>query len=452
MLEFRGRLDLQARGHQRRLGDQQRHRLPLHVGTHQGAVGVVVLQEGDQSRRHAHHLARRHVDVLHLVDRRHREVAVVAGDDRVADQLAVVDRGVGRGQLRLVLLVGAEPLDLVGELAVLDLLVGSDQEAVLVHAGVNGQAGDQADVRAFGGLDGADASVVGDVHVADLEARPLAVQTAGAQGGKPPLVGEHRQRVGLVDHLGKLAAAEEIFDGRGNALRVDQAPRRHVLDVLQAHPLLDRAAELQEALAQLVAGQLVDGPQAAVAQVVDVVDLRRRVVRPQLHQVVDGGDEVLGPERHFVLGDLQAELAVDAEAAHAAQPVAVRVGELLVEEGLGLLQLRRVARPQPLVDPQQRLFVAGRGVLGQGVQQQGVLRVGHHLDFLQARGADQLGGVLGDLLAALDEDFAGPRAVGRIDDVADGQLALDLRGAAAVDDLDLLACRRRPAAASASSP
>ena len=293
--------------------------------------------------------------------------------------------GVGRGQDRLVLLVGPEPLDLVGQLAVLDLLIGRDQEAVLVHAGVDRQAGDQADVRAFRGLDGADAAVVRNVHVADLEPGPLAVQTAGAQGRKPPLVREHRQRVGLVDHLREFAAAEEVLDGRRNALGVDQAAGRHVLDVLEAHPLLHRAAELEEALAQLVAGQLVDGPQAAVAQVVDVVDLRVGSLARSLHQVLDGGDEVVGPQRHFVFGDVQAELAVDAEAAHAAQPVAVGVVELLVEQGLGLFQLRRVARPQPLVNPQQGLLVAGRGVLGQRVQQQRVLRVGHHLDFASGR-------------------------------------------------------------------
>ena len=45
-----------------------------------------------------------------------------------------------------------------------------------------------------------------------------------------------------------------------------------------AHALLHGAAELEEALAQLVGGQLVDRAQPAVAQVVDVVDvaLRRR--------------------------------------------------------------------------------------------------------------------------------------------------------------------------------
>ena len=49
----------------------------------------------------------------------------------------------------------------------------------------------------------------------------------------------------------------------------------HVLGVLEAHPLLDGAAELEEALAEFVGGQLVDRAQPAVAQVVDVVDVAR---------------------------------------------------------------------------------------------------------------------------------------------------------------------------------
>ena len=43
--------------------------------------------------------------------------------------------------------------------------------------------------------------------------------------------------------------------------------------VLDAHPLLDGAAELQEALAHLLDGEFVEGPEAAVAQMVDVVDV-----------------------------------------------------------------------------------------------------------------------------------------------------------------------------------
>ena len=104
----------------------------------------------------------------------------------------------------------------------------------------------------------------------------------GPKADKPPLVREHRQRIGLIDHLRQLAAAEEIFDRRRDALGIDQAARRHVLDVLQAHPLLHGAAELEEALAQFVAGQFVDRPQTAVAQVIDVVDLDVRIAVGQL--------------------------------------------------------------------------------------------------------------------------------------------------------------------------
>ena len=135
------------------------------------------------------------------------------------DQAAVLDHRVGRGDDRVVLLVGPQPLDVLGQASVLEFPVGRDQEAVFIDAGVDRQAGDQADVRAFRRLDGADPAVVGNVHVADLEAGPLAVQAAGPQGRKPPLVRQHRQRVRLVDHLRELAAAEEILDRRRDALR-----------------------------------------------------------------------------------------------------------------------------------------------------------------------------------------------------------------------------------------
>ena len=111
-----GGLDFQSGRHQGRLGNQKRHGLALHVGTHQGPVGVVVFQKRNQARRYAHHLRRGHVDVLHLVDRYEMEVAVVPGDDGLAGQAAVFDLGVGRGQNRLVLLIGAQPFDLLGQL------------------------------------------------------------------------------------------------------------------------------------------------------------------------------------------------------------------------------------------------------------------------------------------------------------------------------------------------
>jgi hypothetical protein len=111
------------------------------------------------------------------------------------------------------------------------------------------------------------------VDVAHLEAGPLAVEAARPQRAQAPLVRQLGQRVGLVHHLAQLAAAEEVLDGGRDALGVDERPRRHVLLVADAHALLDGAPQLQEALAQLVGGQLVDGPQSAVTEVVDVIDV-----------------------------------------------------------------------------------------------------------------------------------------------------------------------------------
>ena len=113
-----GHVALQAGADDRRLGDQQRHRLPLHVRAHQGPVGVVVLQERNQTGRHADHLARRDVDVLNLVDRDQLEVGPVPGDDRIALNLVVVDRA-RRPRRRYAsrFLVGPQPDHVVGQLA-----------------------------------------------------------------------------------------------------------------------------------------------------------------------------------------------------------------------------------------------------------------------------------------------------------------------------------------------
>ncbi len=54
---------------QRRFGAHERHRLALHVRSHQRPVGVVVLEKGNQRSGHGHDLRRCHVDVIDLVRR-----------------------------------------------------------------------------------------------------------------------------------------------------------------------------------------------------------------------------------------------------------------------------------------------------------------------------------------------------------------------------------------------
>src|SRR5439155_500794 len=83
-----------------------RNGLPLHVRSHEGAVGVVVLEEGNERRRHADDLARGNVDIFELFGVDQVELAVHASHDVVADDLALlVDRRVGGGELHHVLFV-----------------------------------------------------------------------------------------------------------------------------------------------------------------------------------------------------------------------------------------------------------------------------------------------------------------------------------------------------------
>jgi hypothetical protein len=120
----------------------------------------------------------------------------LGGDGRLERQ-----GGVAEEQQCAIVLVGAELDDLVGDDAALDAAIRRDDETVVVHAGVDAERGDQADVGALGRLDGADASVVAGVYVAYLQLGALLGQPARPQRREAPLVGQLGQRVDLVHEL-----------------------------------------------------------------------------------------------------------------------------------------------------------------------------------------------------------------------------------------------------------
>ncbi len=401
---------LHAGADERGLRLNQRHRLTHHVRAHEGAVGVVVLQEGDHGGRDRHHLARRDVHVVHV-----RRLDVVDLAAALADQDAVlgeaqlvVERGVGLRDDEAVLLVGGDVVDLVGDLAVDDLAVRRLDEAERVDAAVRGERTDQTDVRAFGGLDRAHASVVGRVHVSDLEAGPLTGQTAGTERREATLVRQTRQRVVLVHELRQLAGAEELLDGGDDRPDVDQGLRRDRLDVLGGHALAHDALHTGETRTDLVLDQLADVAQAAVAEVVDVVGLdddlvavltdRLGLARVELHEVLDRGDDVVGGEDAGVQRLVRAELLVHLVAADLREVVALRVEVEVLEQRLGGLAGRRLARAELAVDVEQRVVLALGVVLLQG-------------------------GAHGLVLAELLEDLLGGPAEGLQED-GDGLLAL----------------------------
>jgi hypothetical protein len=169
-------------------------------------------------------------------------LGAAADEDAVLGEVAgCVDRGVGLGDDVLLLLVGGQVEDLVGHPPVGHPAVGGLDKAVLVDPRVRGERPDQTDVRAFGGLDRAHATVVRRVHVTDLEAGALARQATWAEGREAPLVGQARQRVVLVHELAQLAGAEELLHGGDHRADVDQRLGRDGLDVLGRHALADHA-------------------------------------------------------------------------------------------------------------------------------------------------------------------------------------------------------------------
>src|SRR6266550_88629 len=404
-----GRVVLDAGPDQRRVGDQQRHRLPLHVGAHQGAARVVVLEERNHGRRHRDDLLRRNVHVLDVVDLLDLEVA--ARPSRHARVYKCAFRGERRVGLRdaeHVLLVGGQVLDLgrdprhdvdrgdvrldqllnrlrvqhlMGrhDLVALridrgapqasafelrrDVLVQRDavvhaaerglDESELVDLGVRREVADQADVRTFRRLDRADPAVVAVVHVADVEAGALARQSAGAQRRQAPLVSQLGQRVVLVHELRQLARAEELLDRGDHRTSVDERCRRDRVRVADRHALLDDSLHADEAHPELVLQQLAHRPYAAVAEVVDVIGdllLARRVV--ELDQLAQEGDEVA------LLEDAQLALADALEDVFlvAAEPLVDLVAAYAAEVETARVEEQRLEKVSRVVD---RRRVAG---------------------------------------------------------------------------------------------
>ena len=259
--------------HEGGVGTDQGDGLALHVRTHQGPGGVVVLEERDHRGGHGDHLPRRHVHVVHVFGRDLVGLTVTPADQHplLGEAALLVQLGVGLGDDEAVLDVGGHVLDLVGDPTLLHLAVRSLDEPEGVHPGEAGQRADQADVRAFRRLDGTHPAVVRGVHVAHLHAGPIPGQTARTERGEPPLVGQARDRVGLVHELAELGGAEELLQRRHHRPDVDQGLRRDRLDVLGRHPVPDHPLHPAEAGAQLVLDQLTHRTQPAIAEVVDVV-------------------------------------------------------------------------------------------------------------------------------------------------------------------------------------
>ena len=303
-----------------------------------------------------------------------------------------------------------------GDVALVHAAVRRLDEAERVDACERGQRADQADVRAFRGLDGAHTAVVRRVDVADLDAGTLARQTTGAERAEATLVRQTRQRVVLVHELRQLRRSEELLDRGDDGAHVDQGLRGDRLDVLRGHAFADDALHAGQAGADLVLDQLADRADATVAEVVDVVDVEtqrdglavtgavdRLLFGVQRHEVLDRGDDVVDGQHRVGQRRVDTELAVDLVTTHLRQVVALRVEVEVVEQRASGLGSDLLAGTQLAVDVFERLFFGEDGVFLEGRLDRGeALELLHDLFARQAEGLEEDGDAL--LALAVDAD------------------------------------------------
>ena len=380
-----GALSFDAGSHVWRFRYHQRHALALHVGAHQGAVGVVMFQEGDKTGGDGNELLGRNVHVMHVCRIHFDEFAFFTGGYAGGREVALfVQRVIGLGDEIAFFLIGGDVFDGIGDPAIFHLAVRRFNESEFIDAGVGTHGVDQADVGTFRRFNGANAPVVGGVYVPDFESGPVTVQAAGPQGGKTALVRQFREGVDLVHELGELGAAEEVAHDGAEGLRIDEFAGRDAFNVLvnEGHAFLDQALGAGKAYAALIGHEFAYGTYAAAAQVVDVVHHAFALLEAQ--EVFEGGQEIFRRHQALVQAGVQPEFLVDFVAPHAGEVVFLGIVKKPLKQGACLSGSSGISGTQAFVDFLEGGFFVVSGILLQGFDQHVVLALVNDVDFLDA--------------------------------------------------------------------
>ncbi|CAB4652027.1 unannotated protein [freshwater metagenome] len=244
----------------RRFCAQQWNGLTLHVGTHQRAVGVVVLKERNQCGCNRNDLLGRNVDEVDFgawyvsdvgggteeaLGFQHLLQVVQAGClRRTTHKYAITLEGVvgiqwrvGLGNDVVLFFVGWHVHDFVGDLAVANATVWALDETKWVDARVRGQRTNQTNVWTFWCLNWAHTAVVRKVDVADFETCALAAEATRPKCRQTTTVRKTRQWVYLVHKLRQLRSSEELFNRSNNWTHVNKCLWRNGFHVLGSHAL-----------------------------------------------------------------------------------------------------------------------------------------------------------------------------------------------------------------------
>ena len=173
----------------RSLREQKRYRLTLHVGTHQRAVGIIVLQERDQRRRHREYHLGRHVHIVHHSLRIVLCLLLITGGYTFTHKISVVIQRCGcLCNIIVILFIGRHINNLIRYLrilriALINLTVGSFHKTILVDPRIAGEGVDQSDVRSFRCLYRTHPPVMCIMYITHLKPGTVSGKSAGPQCG-----------------------------------------------------------------------------------------------------------------------------------------------------------------------------------------------------------------------------------------------------------------------------
>ena len=171
-----------ASANQRRISADQRHRLTLHVGTHQRAVRVIVFQERNQSRSYGHKLLRRNVNRRHFFRLHQAEITTLTdGDQFILESAIAIHIGIGLRHDQTLFFHRGQIAGIAHNLPILHQAIRRFDEAVFVHLGKSREGIDQADIRPFRRFNRADAPVMRRVHIAHFKAGTFTRETTRAK-------------------------------------------------------------------------------------------------------------------------------------------------------------------------------------------------------------------------------------------------------------------------------
>ena len=274
----------------------QRHSLTLHVGTHQGTVRIIILQERNHRCCHREYHSRRNVHQIHFSFIELGSLFTVTAGYRVVYKVSVlINRLVGLCYSIVIFFIGRQIDNLIRyprifRVGFIQLTIWGFNKSILVNPCIGCQRVNQADIRTFRCLDRTHSSIMGIVNVSNLKTGSVSGQTAWSQCGETTFMRQLGQRVILVHKLGQLRTSEEFFNCRCHRFNINQRLWRNALQVLSCHSLANHTFHTGKADTVLVLQKFTNGTDTAIAQMVNIVIISNTIF--QVNIIVNGSKNI----------------------------------------------------------------------------------------------------------------------------------------------------------------